>query len=145
MTEQLPISIYVCDDLAMQWVSINSIINKLTAQFNFQAMTANWYGDEDNILFIQLLIETPQRFIALKEKKKEKQHTKQVKSFDIYSDDVFSFIDDKVPPQLIYTIAITESEQDLLVQQANLLAGLLQIKLQKVLNIIAKQLNLEPI
>lgn len=141
MTEQLPISIYVCDDLTEQWVKINSITNKLSAQFNFQAMTANWYGDEDNIIFIQLLLETPQGFTY----QLEKQQIEQVKTFEIHSDDVFSIIDDKDPRQLIYTIAITESEQNLLEQQAKLLSGLLQIKLQKVLNIIAKQLSLKPI
>lgn len=140
MTEQLPISIYVCDDLTKQFVKINSITNKLAAQFNFQAMTANWYGDEDNIPFIKLLLETPQGFTNQKE-----QQTKQVKIVEIYSDDVFSFIDDKESQRLIYTIAITGSEQDLLAQQEKLLAGLLRIKLQKVLNIIAKQLNLKPI
>ena len=145
MTEPLPISIYVCDDLTKQFVKINSITNKLVAQFNFQAMTANWYGDEDNIPFIQLLLETPQGFTNQKEQQKEKQQTKQVQTVKTHSDDVFSFIDDKESQLLIYTIAITESEQVLLAQQAKSLAGLLQIKLQKVLNIIAKQLNLKPI
>jgi len=141
MTEQLPISIYVCDDLTEQWVNINSITNKLSAQFNFQAMTANWYGDEDNILFIQLLLETPQGFTNRLKKQNENQENR----FEIYSDDVFSVIDDKDPQQLICTVAITESEHNLLAQQAKLLSGLLQIKLQKVLNIIAKKLNLKAI
>jgi hypothetical protein len=145
MTKQLPISISVCDELTKQFVNINSITNKLAAQFNFQAMTANWYGDEDNILFIQLLLETPQRFTGLKENKNEQQQKQQLKAFETHSDDVFSFIDDKEPQQLICVIAITEFEQTLLVQQAKLLSGLLQIKLQKVLNIIAKQLLLKPI
>ena len=141
MIEQLPISIYVCDDLTEQWVNINSITNKLSAQFNFHAMTANWYGDEDNILYIQLLLETPKGFTL----EMEKQQTKQAKTFEIYSDDLFSFIDEQEPQQLICTVAITESEHNLLAQQTKLLSGLLQIKLQKVLNIIAKQLNLKAI
>jgi hypothetical protein len=141
MTEQLPISIYVCNDLTKQWGHINSITNKLAAQFNFQAMTANWYGDEDTILYIQLLLETPQSFAN----KKEKQQAKQLKAFKMHSDDVFSFIDENEPEQLIYTIAITEPEQDLLNKQVKVLSGLIQIKLQKVLNIVAKQLNLQSI
>ena len=149
MTEQLPISIYVSDDLSKQWLNLNSITNKLEAQFNFQTMTANWYGDENNILFIQLLLETPQGFTKLKESlqesAKDKQQIKQVKTFENYSDDVFSFTDEKAPQQLMCTIAITEVEQRLLNKQAKLLAGLVQIKLQKVLNIIAKQLNLSSI
>lgn len=145
MTEQLPISIHVCDNLTKQFVNINSIINKLAAQFNFQAMTANWFGNEDNIFFIQLLLETPQRFSNQKEKTKEQQKANQVKSFEIHSDDVFSFIEDKEPQQLICVIAITEFEQNLLNKQSKLLGGLLQIKLQKVLNIIAKKSTLKPI
>jgi hypothetical protein len=141
MTEQLPISIYVCDDLTKQWVNINSIASKLSAQFNFQAMTANWFGDEDTIIFIQLMLETPCRFTN----QKEQQQKTQIKSFEIHSDDVFSFIDDEEPQQLICTIAITDFEQNLINQQVKLLGSLLQIKLQKVLGIIAKQLNLQPI
>ncbi|MBL4822544.1 MAG: hypothetical protein JKX90_03335 [Colwellia sp.] len=141
MTEPLPISIYVCADLTKQLLNVNSITNKLTAQFNFQAMTANWYGDEDNIPFIQLWLETPQGFTN----QKEKLQSQRVETFKSHSDDVFSFIDDKEPQQLISIIAITEFEQNLLAQQVNLLAGLLQMKLQKVLNIIAKQLNLKAI
>lgn len=141
MTEQLPISIYVCDDLLNKWIKINSITNKLSAQFNFQAMTANWYGDEEKILFIQLFLETPERFIS----QQTKLQTKQVKGLEIYSDDAFSFIDDEESQQLICTIAVTESEQKLIDQQTKLLAGLVQVKLQKILNIIAKKFNLKPI
>mgnify|MGYP003385616593 CR=1 FL=1 len=141
MTEQLPISINVCNDFTEQWNQINSITNKLAAQFNFQAMTANWYGDEDTILYIQLQLETPQSFVI----EKEKQQIKSFKAFTVHSDDVFSFIDNNEPPQLICTIAITEFEQDLLNKQVKVLASFLQIKLQKVLNIIAKQLNLQTI
>lgn len=141
MTEQLPISIDVCNDLTKQWNHINSLTNKLAAQFNFHAMTANWYGDEDSILYIQLQLETPQSFAI----KKEKQQVKPLKAFTIHSDDVFSFIDDNEPPKLIYTVAITESEQDLINKQVKILGGLIRIKLQKVLNIVAAQLNLQSI
>jgi hypothetical protein len=146
MTEQLPISIYVCKDLLKQLININSanvnsIINKLEAQFNFQTMTANWYGDEDNITFIQLLLETPQNFAI----KKEKAQTNQMKMFDAYSDDVFSFYDNSESQQLICVIAVTDLEQKILAQKEKLLSGLLQIKCQKVLNIIAKKSSLQPI
>ncbi|MCW8833020.1 MAG: hypothetical protein OQK03_06855, partial [Colwellia sp.] len=67
MSEQLPISIIVNTELAMQFGKVNSIANKLEAQFNFQTMTANWYGDEDNIFFIQLHVDTPQSFVSLQE------------------------------------------------------------------------------
>jgi hypothetical protein len=141
MTEKLPISINVCDDLAEQLLTIQSVMNKLAAQFNFQAMTANWYGDEDAIIYIQLSIETPQRFTN----QKENQQTQQAKEFVIHSDDVFSFVDEKQPPQLNCIIAITELEQSLLNENAKILGSFLQMKLQKVLNIIANKLSLKPI
>jgi len=139
MTEQLPISIYACDDLMQQFAKITSVCNKLEAQFNFQTMTANWYGDEKNILFVRLSIETPQSFVL--QQKKQPQH--EAKN---YSDDVFSYYEKSEKKQtLICHIAITETELTMLNQQNKLLAGLLHIKLQKVLNLIAKQLELETI
>lgn len=141
MTEQLPISIFVCDDLSEKWPKFTPTINKLAAQFNFQAMTANWYGDEDTIPYVQLFLETPQRFAE----QKSQEQISELQSFKIHSDDVFSFNDNKESQQLIYTIAITEVEQELLEKQAKLLRNLLQIKLQKIFEIIAKQLNLNPI
>jgi hypothetical protein len=102
-------------------------------------MTANWYGDESNILFIQLHLEAPQSFIA----QKEALQQQQVSDF---SDDVFSFYQQYGKEQvLICHIAITDSELVLLNQQNQLLAALLTVKLQKVLNLIAKQLNLSTI
>lgn len=150
MTEQLPISILVCSDLIKQLVTVNSakvnsITNKLEAQFNFQTMTANWYGNEDNIMFIQLLLKTPQGFIEQKIKQIEMQKNKQLKTFDVYSDDVFIFIDKAEPQQLMCIIAITDAEQKLVAQKEKILNGLLTIKLQKILNILAKKLTLQPI
>lgn len=141
MTEQLPISINVCDDLANQLVNIQSVTNKLAAQFNFQTMAANWYGDEENTLYIQLSIETPQRFIN----QKESQQSKQAKEFVMHSDDVFSFVGETQPRQVNYIIAITELEQSILDEKAKILESLLRIKLQKVLNVIAKKLSFTPI
>ncbi len=139
MTEQLPISIHVCDDFKQQFKKAISICNKFEAQFNFQTMTANWYDDENNILFLQLYLETPKNFT--------KQQT-LMKKMDIktYSDDVFSYYKNKKNEQkLLCHIAITDSELALLSQQNKLLAGLLQVKLKKVLNLIAHQLKLKAI
>ena len=142
--EQLPISIFACDNLTLQFGKIISVCNKLEAQFNFQTMAANWYGDEDNILFVRLCIETPQSFEALK--KTQAQH--EIQS---HSDDVFSYYDfsqdEKIEQNqtLIYHIAITNIEVAMLNKQNKLLTGLLHVKLQKVLNLIAKQLKLTPI
>ncbi len=47
MIEQLPIIITVSDELVIILPKLNSVKNRLEAQFNFQTMTANWYGDED--------------------------------------------------------------------------------------------------
>lgn len=139
MTEQLPISIDVCNDLRFQFDKITSVGNKLEAQFNFQTMTANWYSDEDNILFIQLCIETPQSFEV--QKKIQSQYEIQH-----YSDDAFSYNNSSKKKQaLICHIAITNTELTMLNQQNKLLTGLLRVKLHKVLNIVAKQLKLTTI
>ena len=139
MSEKLPISIISSAELAMQFGNINSITNKLEAQLNFQTMTANWYGDEDDILFVQLNLGTPQSFVA-------QQETAQQHDINNYSDDVFSFYENSIEERvLICHIAITNAELVLLEQQNQLLAVLLKVKLQKVLNLIAKQLTLPSI
>ena len=139
MTAPLPISIYVCDKLQQQFERIRSVCNKLEAQFNFHTMTANWYGEEDNIFFVQLCLEAPQSFI-------EKQKLLQQVDTTTYSDDAFSYYDKNDQEQvLICYLSITNTELALLEQQHKLLTGLLQIKLQKVLNLIATQLKLTAI
>jgi len=136
MTEQLPISINIHDDLVDKFTKIKSVINKLEAQFNFHTLTANWYGDEENILLIQLDIETPMSF---------NQHQAELKHAGLegivishFSDDVICRFNDN-EQRLFCHIAITESELTLLDQQPKLLAGFLQTKLHKVLNLIAGQ------
>jgi len=143
MTEPLPISIHVDDDLKQQFIKLTSASNKLEAQFNFQTMTANWYSDEDNILFVQLHLETPQSFVAQQQAQQKAQQQAQQCELTIFSDDVFSFYDKgSETPLLICHIAVTDAELTLLKQQEQLLVALIQVKLQKVLNLIAKQLNL---
>lgn len=139
MTETLPISIHICDELLSQFTKINSVSNKLEAQLNFQTMVANWYGDENEIWFIKIQIESAQSYLDQKKYQTElkiRQH----------SDDVFSYIDTSTKKQLIVCcVAITESELTLLLQQEKLLSGFLNIKLKKVLNLIATQLKFVPI
>ena len=101
---------------------------------------------------MQLHIETPQGFIAnQQENKQEKQqknqqHVPPSATVQHYSDDAFSyFAQDAKSQVLMCYIAITDSEIILLEQQKKLLEGLLKLKLQKVLNLIAKQLKLNSI
>ncbi len=136
MPEKLPISIQVCDELAQQFIKIISISNKLEAQFNFQTMTANWYSDEDSIWFVRLYIETPQTFLT---QKKRQAH----QAVHTYSDDAFGYFDAEVKEQvLICYIAITDTELTMLNQQTKLVEGLLHVKLQKLLQLIANDLKL---
>ena len=62
MTEQLPISIQVSGDLVTKINNIAAICNKLEAQLNFHTMTANWYGDEENILLINFNLVSSDEF-----------------------------------------------------------------------------------
>ncbi len=142
MTEQLPITISINSELVDRFVKINSVGNKLEAQFNFHALTANWYGDEENVLQISLQLEVEETFSTLKaEQKKLDGETLNVTTF---SDDVFNSFN-ATELQLACYIAITESEVELLESQPKLLAVFLQKKLQKVLNLIAKQQSLTQI
>jgi hypothetical protein len=142
MTEQLPITINIHNDLVDQLPKIKSVINKLEAQFNFHTLTANWYGDEEHVLLIQLVLETPISFSEHQENLKQlEQENFQISHF---SDDVICQANNS-EQQLLCNIAITESELILLVQKPALLAGYLQAKLRKVLNLIAQQQSLTSI
>lgn len=137
MTEQLPITIQSNDLLKRFFTGINSIINKLEAQFNFQTLAADWYGDEGNILSIKLLLLTLDDFSFEKE---------QLDNIEIthFADDVFS-THNKAHNQIDCFIAITVSELDLLTKNQKLLPGYLQTKVRKVLNLIADTQNLSTI
>ncbi|MFB0979914.1 MAG: hypothetical protein QMC62_03230 [Alteromonadaceae bacterium] len=137
MTEQLPISIQPSNDLSAKFNKIKSVTNKLEAQFNFQTLTASWYGDEKNILLINLYLE----IIEVFEAEKSKFHEGNI---SLFSDDFFS-VYQKEQPQINCFIAITPAELVLLEQQEKLLPKYLQAKLHKVLNLIAGELNLFPI
>jgi len=131
MSELLPITISSHQDLVSQFEKISGIANKLEAQFNFQAMTANWYGDEDNIIFIHLRIETLESFALAKQ-----LYQQQSDVYDEFADDVFSLIEHKTP-QLTCFITLTSAELALLISNSKLLTSLLHIKLHKTLNLIA--------
>jgi len=137
MTEQLPISIQASNDLTAKFNKIKSVTNKLEAQFNFQTLTASWYGDEENILLINLYLETIEVFKT----ERSKSHQGNI---SLFSDDVFS-VYQKEKPQINCFIAITPAELLLLEQQEKLLAKYLHAKLHKVLNLIAGELKLFPI
>jgi len=137
MTEKLPISIQPSNDLITKFSKIKSVSNKLEAQFNFQTLTANWYGDEDNILLINLYLEMSDFF----DLERAKVHQGEVSNF---ADDVFS-VYQKELPQINCFIAITPAELLLLEQQEKLLPIYIQKKLHKVLNLIAEELKLFPI
>jgi len=137
MTEQLPISIQPSNELIDKFSKISAVSNKLEAQFNFQTLTAGWYGDEDNILSINLVVDTSADFLL------QKIHNHQG-TITEFADDVFSFYD-KGKHQTNCFIAITDAEQQLLAQQEKIIPGFIQAKLQKVLNLIAVQHQLLPI
>jgi hypothetical protein len=142
MTEILPITISVDAELAKQLTKLTSVTNKLEAQFNFQALTANWFGDEDNILVIQLYLETPITFVF--NTNVQKNTIKGSIYESRFSDDVVCYFnqDEKL---LRSYIAFTDSELALLTEQPKLLVGFIETKCRKVLNLIAQQQSLNSI
>jgi len=134
LSEKLPISIHVSTELKTQFSRLGSVSNKLEAQFNFQTLTAGWYGDEENIFLINLIIETADGFLL----KKIHNHQGTITEF---SDDVFSFYNEAENETNCF-IAITDSEQKLLSSQEKVLPVFINKKLQKILNLIAAQHHL---
>lgn len=137
MTEQLPISIQVSGDLVTKINNIAAICNKLEAQLNFHTMTANWYGDEENILLINFNLVSSDEFDRSSESVEN-----EIKK-DVLADDVFILSSEN--KLLDCYVAITASELSLLQQTPKLLSGYLGKKLTKVLNLIALQQGFEKI
>ncbi|QBG36922.1 hypothetical protein [Litorilituus sediminis] len=140
MTEQLPIRLKANDELRAQFAKIHSQVNKLEAQLNFHALTANWFGDEEAILSIELFIESA---ISFNDKVQVLQ-SESSSAITFLSDDVFYLtVLDSEPLQ--YYVALTDKEAGLMQEKPPLVAGLLQMKLTKVLNEIAAKHALTPI
>lgn len=138
MTEQLPINIEVSKPLTVLYPKIVGISNKLEAQFNFQTMTANWYGDEDNLLSLTLHIMLPDQYHTQQQSENTADITQK-----IYADDVFS--NEEPLNKINAFLALTEKEQLLLEQHNKLLAGFIDTKIRKVINLIAADRQLSPI
>lgn len=134
MNDDLPITIYVADEVSALLPAIDSTANKLAAQLNFQTLTASWYGDEENVLSINLFIELPPGLSAHNGKTYEVE-PKQ------FADDVVCYIDDERQIIDCY-IAITDKEVNLLESDSRLLKAYLPKKLNKVINLIAEQQGL---
>jgi hypothetical protein len=136
MTETLPITIQASDELIADIKNIEAICNKLEAQLNFHTMTANWYGDEANIVQINFYL------ISLKEHTRVDTHVDHVEG-EILADDVRLL--SSTNALLDCYVAMTEAESLMLLQQPKLLSGYLAKKLTKVLNLIAERQKLPPI
>lgn len=139
MIETLPITINLVKDLNEKFSKLTSICNKLEAQFNFQTLTANWYGNEEKIFTIRLFLDVPLSF----SKHQEELETLSCSGVDVshFSDDVISCFNHDEQDLLCY-VAITHSELTLLELKPKILSGFLQAKLHKVLNLIAVQQSL---
>lgn len=137
MRVQLPITIKINHELAVQFMKLKSFVNKLEAQFNFQTMTAGWYGDEDNIVGICFSLESPESF---------EQVTSNTQLLDkiTLADDVISFFDQEKNLRICF-VAITETEQNLLEQHTKLLKGYIDKKLSKALNLLTNELDVPEI
>lgn len=139
MTEKLPISIQVSKPLTVLYPKIIGMSNKLEAQFNFQTMTANWYGDETNMLTLVIHLMLPEQYYTHLQSENTEEITQK-----IYADDVFSQ-ENRTDNQIIAFLAVTEKEQLLIEQHNKLLAGFIDTKIRKVINLIAADRLLSPI
>ena len=137
MSDQLPISIIPSEELVQTFARLTATCNKLEAQFNFHTMAAGWYGDEEDILMIRFLIETPADFSAYKDQNSNTSTT----VIQAFSDDVVCFQEND-SLQLDCLVALTDTEQQLLLAKANVTFSYIEKKLHKILNLIAKEKGL---
>lgn len=137
MTDQLPIVIRVSDALIFEIKNIAAISNKLEAQLNFHTMTANWYGDEENILQINFYLLNMAEFSC-----REKCRENKTKA-EFLADDVLMISSEA--RMIDCYVAITAAELKLLKQTPKLLSGYLGKKLTKVLNVFADDYQFEKI
>ena len=137
MTEKLPISIQVSDDLVVKVENISSVSNKLEAQLNFHTMTANWYGEEEHVLQVNFYL------CDISELGHSGEDEENSLKKEFLADDVLMVSSEN---RLVDCyVAITGSELLLLQQAPKLLSGYLGKKLTKVLNLIAKRWTLKEI
>ncbi|MGB1199682.1 MAG: hypothetical protein ACPG46_11590 [Thalassotalea sp.] len=137
MSDQLPISIIPSEELAQTFERLTATCNKLEAQFNFHTMAAGWYGDEEDILMLRFLLETPADFSVYKDQNSNARAT----VIQVLSDDVICYqANDSL--QLDCVVALTETEQQLLLAKSSVTFTYLEIKLHKILNLIAKDKGL---
>lgn len=137
MTEKLPINLHCDSELNEQFAKFSSVLNKLEAQFNFQTMTAGWYGDEDDVVDIQLTLVSQESF---------EQQLRQMGNDNRidFADDVVCYLDNN-KKNIVVFIAVTTIEHDLLFEHNKLLAGFVDKKVSKVLNLVALELEFSPI
>ena len=139
MTTQLPITIHIANALTSLYPKLNATANKLEAQFNFQTMTANWYGNEDNMLSLTINLLLPCEYSDYRTLAQSSD-----KSCTVYADDVFSQIKGGTN-YLEAFVALTDKEQLLIEQHKKLLPIIVEKKLKKVINLIGESLSLSMI
>ena len=137
MASDLPITIKIAAPLMASFKDMQLVTETLAAQLNFQTLTAGWYGHEDDILTIQLIIDTEKQFSTHKASQHQGQLTK-------FSDDVMSFFQADIK-QIACYIAITDGEKKLLLEREKIMKAFMRTKLEKVLNLIAVQQSLPQI
>ncbi|WP_448566707.1 hypothetical protein [Thalassotalea ganghwensis] len=136
MFEPLPITIVANDALKTRYQHLASHCNKLEAQLNFQTMTAGWYGDEDKIYQIRLLIETVDDLANYLHQFQQDQNNANKQNLHQLADDVLCF-DNQQQLHMDVVIALTDSEHALLTSNEKLVLPLMQKKLTKVMNLVA--------
>ena len=134
MNEILPITIKLEKSLNENLPKLKAITNRLEAQFNFQTLTAGWYGDEEDVLAIQLLLESPLSYTAAISQQQNLRTQGVV--INEFSDDAISFFN-QIEQQVLCYVAITEKEIQLLNEEPKILVTFIEKKLNKVLNLIA--------
>lgn len=142
LDDELPIKINVSDELSQylpeSFKRIKSTCNKLSAQLNFQTMTANWYNDERKIITITLELTSPKTYQHLLNQQKKS-------TIKVFSDDVFLINNNNDKPIYSVFVALTTKEQTLINTHPALSYPLIDKKFTKVINLLADYLAINKI
>ena len=134
MSEHLPINLFVSNELSKQLPQLLVRLEQLTAKVNLRTLMAHWYADESACLTINFHLQTYTDF-ALEASESAKVKAKS------YADDVNCSYD-QAKHHIDCAIAFNQNELQMLNLKQKLISPLLLLKLEKVLNIIAKEYHL---
>lgn len=136
--EALPVQISAHENVLAMYPVLKKALHQIEAHINFKTLAAAWYENEDDIIDIDCNFLTPDHFNTLHQSEREQT------GYINIADDVF-YLFDQNSQKLYCHIQITPAEGSLFITQPKVIKPLLEKKIIKILNVIAKEHALFPL